>query len=165
MEAPIAPTVTIETAGGQADAPSATVAPAPARPATGTHRPAPPPRRLIVPQTGPRPVYAAPATVGGAATYYCASRRHARTRQAYLSAPASQPAWTRTGPGQGQNAFGANRPPHDRASAGVRILRARGPPGAAGRLAPAEALALLRRPQGAPWDVRRVPGSATFRVA
>src|SRR5664279_5071925 len=54
----IAPSATSEEASSVAAAPAATVVPTPAKPAGSTHRPAPPVRRMIVPQTGPRPVYA-----------------------------------------------------------------------------------------------------------
>ena len=61
-EAPVVSAAASDSSGSRAAtaSASATAAHPAVKPATGTHRQAPPPRRLIVPQTGPRPVYAAP---------------------------------------------------------------------------------------------------------
>src|SRR5262252_9728788 len=62
-EVAVAPTAPVEPEAEKpaSEAPAAQTLAAPAKPVTVLHKPAaPPPRRLIVPQTGPRPVYSAP---------------------------------------------------------------------------------------------------------
>ena len=114
VEVPIAPPATSDTASSQAAASVAAAAPVPAKPAGGTHRPAPPPRRLIVPQTGPRPVYAAPKPSPTQSRPVAAPRSGMpeRGKPIFQRPRSSMPGQGQgQGPGQGQNAFGANRPP------------------------------------------------------
>ncbi len=115
VEVPIAPTVSSDTATRQAAAPAATAAPiTPAKHAGGTHRPAPPPRRLIVPQTGPRPVYAAPppSPTQPRAVVPPRGGMPERGKPIFQRPRPSMPGQGQgQGPSQGQNAFGANRPP------------------------------------------------------
>ena len=67
-EAPPAP-VESEAEKPASEVPPAQTLAAPAKPVTVLHKPAaPPPRRLIVPQTGPRPVYSAPVRPAASTT-------------------------------------------------------------------------------------------------
>src|SRR5208283_3170852 len=113
MEAPIIPPAISDTPGGHvvASAAPAPVAPAAAKPAAHTHWPAAPPRRLIVPQTGPRPVYAAPPPPSQ--SHSTAPPRAGMPERGKPIFQRSRPAvpGQGQGPSQGQNAFGANRPP------------------------------------------------------
>ncbi len=110
VEVPIAPTVSSD----QARDVAATAAPAPAKPAAVTPRPAPPVRRMIVPQTGPRPVYAAPPPSATPPRPTVAPRvgMPERGKPIFQRPRPSGPGQGQgQGPSQGQNAFGANRPP------------------------------------------------------
>jgi translation initiation factor IF-2 len=112
----IAPTATSEEARSAAGAPAATVVPTPAKPAGGTHRPAPPVRRMIVPQTGPRPVYAAPPPSLTPPRPVAPPRggMPERGKPIFQRPRPGMPGQSQgqgQGPSQGQNAFGANRPP------------------------------------------------------
>ena len=98
-ETPVAPP---SEAPGDEAAPAA-VAPAAAKPAA--HKPIVPQRRLIVPQTGPRPVYAAPPRPAGAAT-------PPRTGLPERGKPIFQrPRPPLPGQAPGQGAAGTGRPP------------------------------------------------------
>src|SRR5271165_2954227 len=113
VEAPITIPAVSETPAGQAVASSA-VAPALAKPANGIQRPSPPPRRLIVPQTGPRPVYAAPPPSVAPARPAAQPPRGMPERGKPIfqrPRPGGPGQGQGQGPSQGQNAFGANRPP------------------------------------------------------
>ena len=110
----IAPSATSEEASSVAAAPAATVVPTPAKLAGSTHRPAPPVRRMIVPQTGPRPVYAAPppSLTQPRPTLPPRGGMPERGKPIFQRPRPSVPGQGQgQGPSQGQNAFGANRPP------------------------------------------------------
>jgi translation initiation factor IF-2 len=105
-------TPAIDASGGPAV--ESTIAPAAAKPAALPHRPAPPPRRLIVPQTGPRPVYAAPPPSPAQVRPATPLRggMPERGKPIFQRPRPNMPGQGQgQGPAQGQNAFGANRPP------------------------------------------------------
>jgi translation initiation factor IF-2 len=117
VEVVIAPTAISEMPASEAaaPAPATTAVPTPAKPAT-PHRPAAPVRRMIVPQTGPRPVYAAPPPSATAPRPAVPPRGGMPERgKPIFQRPRpgfpGQGQGQGQGPSQGQNAFGANRPP------------------------------------------------------
>jgi translation initiation factor IF-2 len=113
VEVVIAPTAISETPTSEAAAPAVTAIPTPAKPAA-PHRPAAPVRRMIVPQTGPRPVYAAPPPSPTAPRPTVPPRvgMPERGKPIFQRPRPGMPSQGQgQGPSQGQNAFGANRPP------------------------------------------------------
>ncbi|HVP55247.1 MAG TPA: translation initiation factor IF-2 [Candidatus Eisenbacteria bacterium] len=89
------------------DAAAAVAPPAPAvKHVAAPHKPAAPPRRLIVPQTGPRPVYAAPARPAGSAAAPPRTGLPERGKPIFQRQRPAMP-----GQAQGQGAAGAGRPP------------------------------------------------------
>ncbi|HEY4899974.1 MAG TPA: translation initiation factor IF-2 [Terriglobales bacterium] len=113
VEVVIAPTASSDVASSEAAAPAAIVTPT--KPAT-PHRPAAPVRRMIVPQTGPRPVYAAPPPSLTPPRPVAPPRGGMPERgkpifQRPRPGIPGQGQGQGQGPSQGQNAFGANRPP------------------------------------------------------
>jgi len=115
VEVVIAPTAMSETASSEAAAPAATAVPVPAKPAA-PHRPAAPVRRMIVPQTGPRPVYAAPppSLIPPRPVAPARGGMPERGKPIFQRPRPGFPGQGQgqgQGPSQGQNAFGANRPP------------------------------------------------------
>src|ERR1019366_3816112 len=113
VEVVIAPTAISETPTSEAAAPAVTAVPTPAKPAA-PHRPAAPVRRMIVPQTGPRPVYAAPPPSPTAPRPTVPPRggMPERGKPIFQRPRPGMPSQGQgQGPSQGQNAFGANRPP------------------------------------------------------
>jgi translation initiation factor IF-2 len=112
VEVVIAHTAISDTASSEA---AATAAPASVKPAI-PHRPAAPVRRMIVPQTGPRPVYAAPPPSPTAPRPAVPPRvgMPERGKPIFQRPRPGMPGQGQgqgQGPSQGQNAFGANRPP------------------------------------------------------
>jgi translation initiation factor IF-2 len=117
---------------GISEAPAARPTPAARPSAPAAEAPGQPPRRMIVPQTGPRPVYTAPPA------------QPARPPQ---SPSASEPGGTRPGPVRGQPIFQRPRPGQPAGAAG-----APGAPGARPPFRPGE-----RRPMH-PTRTSPVPG-------
>ncbi len=121
------------------------------------HRAAAPPRRLIVPQTGPRPVYQAPVRPAAAMPPRPVMPERGKPIFQRPQRPGGPPA---TGGAPGTRPPmrpGERRGPHPTRS-GAPGMR----PGF-GAGAPGWALRRLR-PDSVPWDVRRVRDSVTFRV-
>src|SRR5271169_2365517 len=112
-EALVASTAPDDLPGRRTPPPVSAATPMAAKPAPTVQRPAPPPRRLIVPQTGPRPVYAAPPPSATRPSSPTAPSRGGMPERGKPIFQRPRPGVAPQGQGQGPGQFtpGQNRPP------------------------------------------------------